>query len=295
MQSMTGFAAEIGETEGVAWAWEAKSVNGRGLDLRFRLADGFDGIDGRLRAVAAKRLSRGNVTLNLRTERAAGAGGLSLNDASLRAAIDAAKQAEDLAEAAGLTIAPSTAAQIINVRGVLEPGGGGEMPEATAKAVEAAFAKLIDGLAASRAAEGARVRDTFARIVDEIETLTNAAAEAHAAQEGGARDRIKEKVAALLETEAEIAPERLAQELALIAVKADVSEELERLQTHVAAARDLLDAKGPVGRKLDFLTQEFNREANTLCSKSNSAELTQIGLDLKVAIDQMREQAQNVE
>ncbi|MEL7464487.1 MAG: YicC/YloC family endoribonuclease [Pseudomonadota bacterium] len=295
MQSMTGFAAEAGETDGFAWAWEAKSVNGRGLELRFRVADGFEGAEQRLRAVAAKRLSRGNVTINLRVERAGAVGALALNEAGLEAAIAAAGRAEALADAAGLTLAPSTAAQLLNVRGILEPRSGGDVSDEVTKAAEAGFAALIDSLAASREAEGARVKETFARIVDEIERLTVAATEAHAAQEGGARERIREKVAALLETEAEVAPDRLAQELALIAVKADVSEELERLATHVAAARDLLAAKGPVGRKLDFLTQEFNREANTLCSKSGSAALTQIGLDLKVAIDQMREQAQNVE
>ena len=296
MQSMTGFATEAGEYGGLRWRWEAKSVNGRGLDLRFRLAEGFEGLEADLRARAAKRLSRGNVSVFLRIEGREDAGALTLNEEALCAVIAAAARAEALADAAGLVLAPSTAAALVGVRGVMDAGAeSGALADDALKAAAASFDALIAALAASRAAEGDRTADIFTRIVDEIERLTAAAARAHAAQEGGARARLAEKVAALLDAQAPADPDRLAQELALIAVKADVSEELERLRAHIAAARDLIAAKGPVGRKLDFLTQEFNREANTLCSKSASAELTQIGLDLKVAIDQMREQAANVE
>lgn len=296
MQSMTGFATEAGEHEGLRWRWEAKSVNGRGLDLRFRLAEGFEGLEADLRARAGKRFSRGNVSVFLRIEGREDAGALTLNEDALAAVIAAAARTETLADAAGLTLAPATAAQIVGVRGVMDVGAdAGAVAEDTKSAVAVSFDALIAGLGASRAAEGDRTADIFTRIVDEIERLTAAAAAAHAMQEGGAKARLAEKVAALLEAQAPADPDRLSQELALIAVKADVSEELERLRAHIAAARDLIAAKGPVGRKLDFLTQEFNREANTLCSKSGSAELTQIGLDLKVAIDQMREQAANVE
>ncbi len=297
MRSMTGFATEGGACGPLRWRWEARSVNGRGLDLRFRMPDGAEGLEPKLRAIAAERLNRGNVTIGLKLESGGEAGALAVSEPALATAVAAAQAAESLAAEAGLHLAPSTAVEIVAIRGVLEPASPDAAfaaPE-TAAALEASFAATIDGLVRARAEEGGRIRETFARILDAIGELTGNAAAAHAAQEDAARSRLKERVAALLDAGAEVEPERLAQELALIAVKADVSEEIERLLSHVAAARDLIDADGPVGRKLDFLTQEFNREANTLCSKSASAALTQIGLDLKVAIDQMREQAQNVE
>ena len=297
MRSMTGFATEAGALGALRWRWEAKSVNGRGLDLRFRLPDGVEALEPRLRAAASARLSRGNVSIGLKVDSAGEAGALTVSEPALAAAVAAAGRAEALAAENGLHLAPSTAADIVAIRGVLEPASADAAFAAaeTLDALEASFAATLDGLAAARGAEGARVRETFVAILDEIERLVADAAGSHAAQEPAARARLKERVAALIDAGAEIEPERLAQELALIAVKADVSEEIARLGAHVAAARDLLDADGPVGRKLDFLTQEFNREANTLCSKSASGALTQIGLDLKVAIDQMREQAQNVE
>lgn len=296
MQSMTGFAAIAGEAEGRRWRWEAKSVNGRGLDLRFRLNDGFDLDEAALRARAGKRLSRGSVTVSLREESGAAGEAPRLNEAALAAVIEAARTAEVAAAAAGLALAPPTAAALLAHRGVMEMSATDAVDaEAVGAVLLADFDALIEALAASRAEEGARLHATVAGLIDRIEALSTAAAAAFAAQQEGAPARLAEKVAALLDAGAETPPERLAQELALLAVKADIREELDRLTGHVAAARDLIAASGPVGRKLDFLTQEFNREANTLCSKSGSPELTQIGLDLKVVIDQLREQAQNVE
>ncbi|MFV0475764.1 MAG: YicC/YloC family endoribonuclease [Pikeienuella sp.] len=292
---MTGFAAVETDAAGRRWRWEAKSVNGRGLDLRFRLAEGAEALEPELRALAAKAFSRGNVSIWLRADDGGEAPRASLDETALRAAIDAALTGEAMAEQAGLHLAPASIAEFLRLRGVMEPSAGGAPDGAALAALRQGFAALLDGLAAARKEEGARTRDVVAGFIDRIETLTLEAAGAFEASREGAAGRLRERLAALLEAGAETPPERLAQELALIAVKADIREELDRLQAHVAAARDLLAARGPVGRKLDFLTQEFNREANTLCSKASSAALTAIGLELKVVIDQLREQAQNVE
>ncbi|MEX2520956.1 MAG: YicC/YloC family endoribonuclease [Paracoccaceae bacterium] len=296
MQSMTGFAATELGSSGRRWRWEAKSVNGRGLDLRFRLADGAEALEPDLRAAASKRFSRGNIAFTLRADEAAAGGAPTLDMAALDAVIAAAIAAEARAAAAGLDLAPASVAQILAIRSVLETASGAGAPdEAALAAVRAGFDGLLDELSASRAAEGARTAVVFCGQINRIEALAADAEGAFATQQGGAPARLAEKVAQLCAAGAETPPERLAQELALLAVRADVREELDRLGGHVAAARALLAAKGPQGRKLDFLTQEFNREANTLCSKAASAALTAIGLDLKVVIDQMREQAANIE
>lgn len=295
MQSMTGFASAECAADGMRWRFEAKSVNGRGLDLRFRLADGFEALESDLRAVAARRLSRGAVTVFLRAEGGGEAATPTLNSAALAAVIGAAKAGESGAIAAGLDLAPSSVAQLLAIRGVMDGAGGREPGEDAAKAARDAFDDLLDGLVVAREAEGARIADMFAGLIDRIEALSAEAEAAFAEHREGAAARLRDKLDALRAAEADVTPERLAQELALLAVKADVREELDRLAAHVAAARGLLAETGPIGRKLDFLTQEFNREANTLCSKSGSVRLTAAGLELKVAIDQMREQAQNVE
>ncbi|WP_340110008.1 YicC/YloC family endoribonuclease [Pikeienuella sp. HZG-20] len=294
MQSMTGFAVSESHVAGRRWRWEAKSVNGRGLDLRFRLAEGTEALEPQLRAAAAKRFSRGNIGFTLRADGGDETGAPALNEAALAAVIDAARAGEAQASASGLDLAPTTIGQILALRGVMAPGGAG-LDDAALSALGEGFAELLRDLETSRAAEGARAGELFTGFIDRIEDLTKEAEAAYAASRTTAPARLAEKVAALMGAGADIAPERLQQELALLAVKADVREELDRLSGHVAAARALIGQTGPIGRKLDFLTQEFNREANTLCSKATSAELTSIGLELKVVIDQMREQAQNVE
>lgn len=295
MQSMTGFAGVERTAAGRRWRWEAKSVNGRGLDLRFRLAEGTEALEPTLRAQAAKRFSRGNVNFTLRADDGGESGAPALNRTALDAVIAAASAGEAAAKEAGLDLGQTTIGELLAVRGVMEQTGSGAPDDEAAAALLAGFAALLDDLADSRGAEGARIAVVLEGFIDRIEALTGEAAKAFEASRAGAKARLSEKVAALLDAGAETAPERLAQELALIAVKADVREELDRLSGHVAAARGLLRAEGPVGRKLDFLTQEFNREANTLCSKASSAALTAAGLELKVVIDQMREQAQNIE
>jgi len=297
MQSMTGFASEVVEVGDRRWLWEAKSVNGRGLDLRLRVSDVAEADEAGLRAEGAKRLSRGSVTIFLKEDGAAPGGGLVLNEQALGAVLQAAKTAEAAAVELGLDVSTSSVADLLSIRGVMEASHEVQDEDA-AKTIRAAlnkgFANLMTSLIASRGAEGQRLAATLSAQIDQIETLNAAAAAEFKTQMGGAAGRLAEKVQAVL-ANADVDSDRLAQELALLAVKADVTEELDRLTTHIAAARDLLQARGPVGRKFDFLTQEFNREVNTLCSKSGSPELTQIGLDLKVVVDQMREQAANVE
>lgn len=294
MRSMTGFASVTGEAAGRRWRWEIKSVNGRGLDLRFRLADTLGANEAALRAIVAKQATRGSFTIQLWEDLAREEGALRLNASALQSVVDALEAAELAADAAGLSLAPSRAADILAIKGVMEKGGDVPAPDEGVKAaLLSTFSDAIRALVTARAEEGARQQAQLSGLVDEIETLTQAAANAFDEQQDGAPRRLALKLAELSETEVD--PDRLAQELALIAVKGDIREELDRLTTHIEAARDLLGEAGAIGRKLDFLTQEFNREVNTLCSKSGSAELTRIGLAMKVAVDQVREQAQNVE
>ncbi|MGB1212561.1 MAG: YicC/YloC family endoribonuclease [Pikeienuella sp.] len=294
MRSMTGFASEVGEARGRRWRWEIKSVNGRGLDLRFRLADQLGVDEAGLRAIAGKYLSRGSVTVQLWEDAARDVGALHLNEAALTAVVAALEKAENAADAAGVSLAPSCAADILAIRGVMEVGAAPlELTDDVKAAVVQSFEAALAKLATSRAEEGQRQQETLGGLIDQIQALCRESGAVFDEQQDGVSQRLATRLADLTETEVD--PARLAQEVALIAVKGDVREELDRLQTHIAAARDLVAEPGPVGRKLDFLTQEFNREVNTLCSKSGSAELTRVGLEMKVIVDQVREQAQNVE
>ena len=295
--SMTGFADRAGQADGFAWTWEARSVNGRGLDVRLRFPEGCEALDAPVRAAAARTLARGSVTVNLRFARGGAAGLPRLSREALDAAVTSALAASEAAAARGLALAPMTAADLLAVRGVLEADAAGPDEDAgrlarVAEDIEPLFAALV----AARAAEGAALEAILAGQIDRVEALTRAAragAEARAGRNGAL---LRSRVEALLAAAAVPADEgRLAQELALLAVRTDVTEELDRLEAHVGAARALVAGSGAAGRKLDFLMQEFNREANTLCSKAQASELTAIGLELKVVIDQMREQVQNVE
>ncbi len=298
VQSMTGFATRSGAAAGLAWVWEARSVNGRGLDVRLRLPDGFEALDPVLRRKAAARLARGSVSVALRTSRSAEDVRLTLNGAALEQAIRIAAETERAAADQGLGLAPARVSDLLAVRGVLtqaaaEPGDDAGLLDAVAADIDA----LLEALGAARAEEGAALARLIGDQIDRVAALLVAAKAGAAARAARTGDTLRARVATVLEatTGTEADPARLAQELALIAVKADITEELDRLGGHVAAARGLVAGPGPVGRKLDFLVQEFNREANTLCSKSGDAELTAIGLDMKHVIDQMREQVQNLE
>ncbi|TCZ55612.1 YicC family protein [Roseicella aquatilis] len=293
---MTGFARESGQLpDGTAFAWELRSVNGRGLDLRLRLPNGQDALEPALREATGKRLKRGNVSATLtlaRTERPR----LSVDPAALEQALQLAL---DLAGRIRGSVAPRAEA-LLALPGVLRTEQA-EPDEAEAAARRAALAGAFDaalaGLAAARRAEGEKLHAILSGLLDEIAALHAAATTEAAGQPEAQRARLLEQLDSLLGEggHARLPPERLAQEVALLAQKSDVREELDRLAAHIEAARALLAHGEGAGRKLDFLTQEFVREANTLCSKSASVPLTRIGLDLKAAIERLKEQAANVE
>ncbi len=292
LTSMTGFGRSDGQFEAYQWAWELRSVNGRGLDLRLRLPNDVQALETTLRDKAGKNLKRGNIQISLQLTRSTGETEIKINHNALRQVLDVLNE---IGKQPGL--APSTASGILNVRGVVEQVEPGES-EAAREQRLAAILKTYDvalaSLNASRAAEGVRLHAIVAGQITEIARLTAAAQGRAADAVSMLRQRLGAQLASLLGGSA-FPEDRLAQEVALLATKADIREEIDRLRAHVASAQDLLKEAGPVGRKLDFLTQEFNREANTLCSKSPDTELTRIGLDLKVLIDQLREQVQNIE
>lgn len=296
--SMTGFAARKGQGAGHCWGWDIRSVNGKGLDLRLRVPDWIDGLELALRGELAKGLSRGNVSLSLRVTRdgmAEGAEGIRVNAPALAGVLAALAEVEAAAMAAGVTLAQATAADVLAVRGVLDTSAADIDTTPLRAAILADLPALVADFHAMRATEGAALNAVIAGQLDQIASLTAAAATEAAARRDAAATGLRDALAKVLANADGVDETRLAQELALIAVKNDVTEELDRLAAHVAAARSLLAETGPIGRKLDFLMQEFMREANTLCSKAQSLALTRIGLDLKTVIDQMREQVQNVE
>jgi uncharacterized protein (TIGR00255 family) len=289
LASMTGFAHSEGTDAGLTWAWELRSVNGRGLDLRMRLPPGWDALEPALRDGAGKALKRGNVTANLTVKR----------DATTRLVADPAvlDHLLDLAMALHARLPGSEmprADALLALPGVLRPATA-EEEERPMAAVQAGFAAALGGLVTARLAEGARLEATLSGLLAEIAALCEQAKAQAAGQPASQRQRLTEALRDLLRDNPALPDERIAQEVALLATRSDVREELDRLDSHIAAARDLLAEGTAIGRRLDFLVQEFNREANTLCSKSVSAALTATGLRLKAAIEQLREQVQNIE
>ncbi len=278
-----------------SWAWEMRGVNARGLDIRLRMPDGIEGLEPALRAALGKALSRGNVTVNLRLQRDDVAGALAVDEAYLDEVLKALDLVQERAFAMGVTLGQPTAADVLTQRGVLMPAKADDDAAALAAALIADVAPLVADFVDMRAREGSALAAVIRDQLDQIAALTDAAAVAAEARAPQVKANLTAALRRVLEDVAEVEPGRVAQELALLAVKSDVTEEIDRLKAHVAAARALLDERKPAGRKLDFLAQEFNREANTLCAKAQAAPLTAIGLDLKAVIDQMREQIQNVE
>lgn len=297
MISMTGFAARRGAGQGYAWVWDLRSVNGKGLDLRLRVPDWVDGLEPAIRAEVQKAATRGNVSLTLKLAQDEGRedSAFRLNEAALAAALAALSRVEGAAMDAGVTLRQPTAADVLTLRGVIDAAA----QETDTAPLRAALLADLPGLLADfqtmRAAEGQALAAVLTGQLDQIASLTAAAQAETAARATTQADTLRDGLARILSATDAVDPSRLAQELALLAVKTDVTEELDRLSAHVAAARTLVADPAPVGRKLDFLMQEFMREANTLCSKAQSLALTRIGLDLKTVIDQMREQVQNVE
>ncbi|MGN6516346.1 MAG: YicC/YloC family endoribonuclease [Rhizomicrobium sp.] len=291
--SMTGFAESHGAHEAARWRWEVKSVNGRGLELRLRMPPGFDGIEIAARTLASERFKRGNVQATLTMEPREENKGLRVDPVALNAAVRLAKQIED-----ETGLAPARVDGILSLKGVIVQDEAVSMEPAERAARDAAMlesnAMAFDALRRARRTEGAKLAAVLNAQIAEIEKLTKEAGALAAAQPKALHDRLAAQLKELI-SGTQLSEERLTQEVALLATRADIREELDRLDAHVHEARALLSSGEAVGRKLDFLAQEFNREANTLCSKSSDIQLTRVGLALKHVIDQFREQAQNVE
>jgi len=293
LNSMTGFARADGANESVRWFWEVRSVNGRGLDVRVRLPQGYESLEPKVREAAAKRFARGSLTLNLNAQRETPTVEVRVNEAALAQVL---KAVEEVRRQTG---APAPSAEgLLALRGVLDIVDSSETaglaPEMTA-AILSSLDEALAALAMDRAQEGQRLNRVLTAQVDEIERLTQFVQSSPSRSPEAIRARLADQIARLLDSSSALDPARLHQEAVIIATRADVEEELQRLKAHVASARALFSEGGPAGRKLDFLAQEFNREANTLTSKATDVEISRAGLALKTVIDQMREQVQNIE
>jgi uncharacterized protein (TIGR00255 family) len=290
---MTGFARAAGQDERLAWTWEARSVNGRSLDVRVRVPSGFEAVEQTVRAAAAKQFHRGNVSLSLTVDRSGTAPSYRLNQTLLDQVFTIRKELGDHVSAE-----PPSLEGLLAVRGMLEAVDVEEDEQAVAAredAISKSGIETLSNLAAARAEEGARLAALIDGHIETITSLVEDAGAADAAQPEAHRERLRQLVAELLDADASLPEDRLAQEAALLVGKSDVREELDRLKAHIAAAHDLMSEGTAVGRRFDFLCQELNRESNTLCSKSSDVALTRIGLALKAAVEQLREQIQNVE
>ncbi|HYK78726.1 MAG TPA: YicC/YloC family endoribonuclease [Micropepsaceae bacterium] len=294
INSMTGFADSRGSHGGLRWRWEAKSVNGRGLDFRFRAAMGYEGLEVGARTLAAERFKRGSLQVVLTVATDEGTRGFRVDAAALA---DAVRIAKRVAEETGL--APARVDGLLALKGVVVQEENAALNDEARMARDAALlaslADSFDLLVGARGAEGAKLQAILLRQIGDIERLTAEAGSLAAQQPLILRERMMAQLKELLAPGGNLPEERIAQEVAMLAAKADLREELDRLSAHCQEARTLISGKDPAGRKLDFLAQEFNREANTLCSKSSDIQLTHVGLALKAVIDQFREQVQNVE
>lgn len=296
LRSMTGFASSQGNLGRHSWSWEIRSVNAKGLDLRLRVPDWLEGLETTLRSQLAKALARGNVSLALRISRADDSETqLELNTAVLSSILHAVAEVEAVAAAAGVKLNPTSAADIIAQRGVLELSNIQDDPAPLVKELTNEFVSLVAEFVQMREAEGAVLAEILTNQLAQVEGLTAAAAGQAEARRPLVAAALQVNLAKVLDNTEGADPARVAQELAVLAVKSDVTEEIDRLGAHVTAARELIIKGGAIGRKFDFLMQEFNREANTLCSKAQNSDLTATGLELKAVIDQMREQVQNIE
>src|SRR4051812_17913788 len=293
LSSMTGFARSHGTSGAYAFEWELKSVNAKGFDLRIRLPQGWDELEAIARKRAAEVLSRGTVYANLNVKRANALSTVRVNEDVLASVVKVAGELAGRIDA----VAPSIDG-LLAIKGVIEvveQESGEEEDKAAKAAVTAAFDQALAALAEMRRREGVTLGEILLQRMDEIESLARAAEAAPGRRPEAIRARLAEQVAALLEASDRFDADRLAQEALLLAAKADIREELDRIASHIAQAREMLGKGGAVGRRLDFLAQEFNREVNTCCSKSNDLELTNTGLAMKNVVEQFREQVQNLE
>lgn len=293
LSSMTGFSRSHGTSGLYTFEWELKSVNAKGLDLRVRLPQGWDDLDAIVRKRVGEAVSRGTVYANLNVKRAGSGAVARINEDILASVLDAAR---GLSSRAGAL--PPTVDGLLAVKGVIdivEPESNESEIAAAKAAAIAAFETALSGLVEMRDREGVSLGDILTQRVNDIERLAAKAEAAPGRKPEAIKARLAEQIATLLDASDRFDPDRLSQEALLIATKADIREELDRIGSHVAQARELLSKGGPVGRRLDFLSQEFNREVNTTCSKSNDVELTNIGLEMKNVVEQFREQVQNLE
>jgi uncharacterized protein (TIGR00255 family) len=293
LSSMTGFARSHGVSGSYAWAWELKSVNSKGLDVKLRLPPGWDAIEAPARAKASEALSRGSVFANLSVNRQNAAPAVRVNEPVLAAVLATLKGLAGKVDAA-----PPTLDGILSLKGVIEVSDAEESEEERAAAeaeIVAGFAQTLKGLAEMRRTEGTALGKILTDRLDQIASLTALAEATPGRKPEAIKARLAEKIAELLDGSQRFDVDRLHQEALLLATKADIREELDRLVAHVAQSKKLISGGGPIGRKLDFLAQELNRESNTLCSKANDLELTNIGLELKAVVEQFREQVQNLE
>lgn len=294
--SMTGFATRRGQFGPYSWTWDVRCVNGKGLDLRLRLPDWLAGLEAQLRAELGRALSRGNVSLTLKLSRESGGDApMQVNQTALRAVLTMLAAVEAEAMATGVTLAQASQADVLALRGVIEQTSLDEDTGPLVTALMQDFGPLLADLQAMRSSEGQALHAVILDQITQIESLIKTATTEAAARSEITAKTLRDNINKLLQSSDAIDERRVEQELALLAVKSDVTEELDRLRAHCQAARALITASDPVGRKLDFLMQEFMREANTLCAKAQAVALTRVGLDLKTVIDQMREQVQNVE
>ena len=293
LSSMTGFARSHGASGPYAFEWELKSVNAKGFDLRLRLPPGWDELEAIAKKRAAALLARGTVYANLNVRRANALAAVRINEDVLASVLKAASQLAGKIDA----VAPSIDG-LLGIKGVIEvvePESDEEEDKAAMAAAAAAFDKALADLVAMRQREGMALGQILSQRMDEVEALAKKAEAAPGRKPEAIKARLAEQIAVLLETSDRFDADRLNQEALLIAARADIREELDRIASHVAQARELIGKGGPIGRRLDFLAQEFHREANTCCSKSNDVELTNTGLEMKNVIEQFREQVQNLE
>ena len=292
---MTGFTRVAGQHDSIGWIWEIRSVNGKGLDLRVRLPYGYEALEAIVRDVAGKILKRGSVSVSLTVNRAGADSAYRVNRDLLESLLALSAELKDEKR---LSNEPPRLDTLLTVRGVVEASEGEDDPlvaEVRQKSMALSLREALEALLGVRQAEGARLETILRERLNEMDGLCNEAEGAASLRTAAVREKLAQQVQDLLDMSPVLSEERLAQEAAMLAVKADIREELDRLKSHIVAARGLLDEGVAVGRKIDFLCQEFNREANTLCSKAGDIDLTRVGLAMKAAIDQFREQALNVE
>ena len=293
LSSMTGFARSHGASGPYVFEWELKSVNAKGFDLRMRLPPGWDEVEAAAKKRAGEVLSRGTVYANLNVKRSNTASVVRINEDVLSSIVKVAGALAGRIDA----VAPSIDG-LLAIKGVIEvaePEGSEEEDEAARSAVASAFDEALGDLVAMRRREGMALGQILLQRLDEIETLAMRAETTPGRKPEAIKARLAEQIAALLDASDRLDPDRLSQEALMMATKADIREELDRIASHISQAREMIAKGGPVGRRLDFLAQEFNREVNTCCSKSNDLELTNIGLEMKNVVEQFREQIQNLE